>query len=142
MSFSLALSQNGDLVQRGSSLGIVYGIDKLAQDLKLWLTESFGGDMMHPELGSTLESYIGSIITPATKAEIQSEVLRVLQNYQAVQLRGIQIVPQKYSMSEILYSINDVKVVLSYDTVSVTISVSTAPPSVQVATVTATATAS
>jgi phage baseplate assembly protein W len=139
MSFSLAL-QDGDLVQRGAAFGIVYGVDKLVQDLNIWLTEGFGGDIMHPELGSILEAYIGTIISPSTRAEIQAEVLRVLQNYQAVQLRGIRTIPQKYSLSEILYSVNDVKVTLTYDTVSVVISVSTAPPQAKTATVTATAT--
>lgn len=139
MSFSLAL-KDGDLVKRGASFGIVYGVEKLVQDLNIWLTEGFGGDIMHPELGSTLESYIGTIITPSTKAQIQSEVLRVLQNYQAVQLRGIKTIPQKYSLSEILYSISDIKVTITYDTVSVTISVITAPPQAQMAIVTATAT--
>jgi phage baseplate assembly protein W len=127
MSFSLAL-QNGDLVQRGGRLGIVYGTEKLVQDLNVWLTEGYGGDQMHPEFGSILESYIGTIINPATKAEVRSEVLRVLQNYQAVQLRGIKNTPQKYSLSEILYSINDIKISITYDTVSVMISVGTAPP--------------
>ena len=139
MSFSLAI-ENGDLVQKGASFGIVYGVDKLKQDLGIWLTVSFGGDMMHPELGSMLDSWIGSIISQSTKSEVQAEVLRVLQNYQAVQLRGIKTVPQKYSMSEILYSVNDIKVILNYDTVAVTISVSTAPPQTQTATVTAVAT--
>lgn len=139
MSFSLAI-EDGDLVKRGASFGIVYGVNKLTQDLRVWLTESFGGDMMHPELGSMLESWIGGIISPSTKSEVQAEVLRVLQNYQAVQLRGIKTVPQKYSMSEILYSVNDIKVVLNYDTVAVTIAISTAPPQSQTAIVTAVAT--
>lgn len=139
MSFSLAI-EDGDLVKRGASFGIVYGVNKLTQDLRVWLTESFGGDMMHPELGSMLDSWIGGIISPSTKSEVQAEVLRVLQNYQAVQLRGIKTVPQKYSMSEILYSVNDIKVVLNYDTVAVTIAISTAPPQSQTAIVTAVAT--
>lgn len=139
MSFSLAI-EDGDLVRKGANFGIVYGVEKLAQDLRLWLTESFGGDAMHPELGSMLDAWIGGIISPSTKSEVQAEVLRVLQNYQAVQLRGIKTVPQKYSMSEILYSVNDIRVTLNYDTVAVTISVSTAPPQMQTATVTAVAT--
>jgi phage baseplate assembly protein W len=139
MSFSLAI-EDGDLVRKGASFGIVYGTDKLKQDLGLWLTESFGGDKMHPELGSMLDSWIGGIISPSAKSEVEAEVLRVLQNYQAVQLRGIKTIPQKYSMSEILYSVNDIKVVMNYDTVAVTISISTAPPQSQTATVTAVAT--
>lgn len=132
MSYSLELV-DGDLVRRGSSFGIVYGIDKLVQDLSAWLTESFGSDIMHPEMGSLLDSWIGTIITAATQADIHTEVLRVLQNYQSVQVRGIKTKPQKYSLSEILYSIDDIKVTTNYDTVSVLISASTPPPDSQVA---------
>lgn len=139
MSYSLALI-NGDLVQKGSSMGVVYGVNKLVQDLTLWLTESYGGDIMHPELGSILDSWIGTIISSSTQADVQSEVLRVLQNYQSIQIRGLKNIPQKYSLSEILYSIDDIQVNLNYDTVTVIISVSTAPPQSQVATIIATAT--
>ena len=52
-----------------------------------------------------------------------AEVLRVLQNYQAVQHRGLSENPQLYSLSELLYSIDDINVVLSYDTVLVTIKI-------------------
>lgn len=139
MSFSLAL-ENGDLVRKGSQLGIVYGIDKLVQDLNIWLTESYGGDIMHPELGSVLESFIGTLITPATEDRIRSEILRVLENYRAVQLRGIRSRPEKYSLSEILYRINGVRVNSTYDTVSAMIAVSTAPPEALEATINVSAT--
>lgn len=139
MSFSLAL-KNGDLVQQGSSFGVVYGVDKLVQDLTLWLTERYGGDIMHPEVGSVLDSWIGTIISSSTKADIHGEVLRVLQNYQHLQMIELKKFPQKFSMSEILYGIDDIQVSADYDTVSVVISVSTAPPESQIATIVATAT--
>ena len=46
MSYSLAV-RNGDLVKRGSNLDVVWGIDKLKQDLQCWVTERFGGDRFH-----------------------------------------------------------------------------------------------
>jgi phage baseplate assembly protein W len=141
MSYSLALDENGDLAVRGDTLGVVFGVDKLVQDLTIWLTEGFGGDIMHPELGSMLDAWIGSIITPATRAEVQTEVLRVLQNYQSVQVRGIRTMPQRYSLSEILYSIDGIKIDINYDTVSVIIAISTPPPESQVANVIITAAA-
>jgi|1048.fasta_scaffold95974_2 phage baseplate assembly protein W len=140
MSFSLAI-ENGDLAARGDGLGIVFGVDKLVQDLTVWLTEKFGSDIMHPEMGSMLDSWIGSVISSSTKADVQSEVLRVLQNYQNVQVRGIKTTPQRYSLSEILYSIDDIQVLVGYDTVSVVISVSTAPPQSQIANIIVTAAA-
>lgn len=141
MSYSLALDENGDLALRGDTLGVVYGVDKLIQDLTIWLTEGYGVDIMHPELGSMLDAWIGSIITQTTKAEVQSEVLRVLRNYQNVQIRGIRTTPQRYSLSEILYGINDIKIDINYDTVSVIISISTPPPESRIANVIITAAA-
>lgn len=122
MTYSLAIA-NGDLVRSGNSLAIVHGVGKLKQDLCLWVTERYGTDRFHPKMGSVLPEYIGSLITDLTRTQIQSEVLRILQNYQAIQLQGLKQTPQRYSYSELLYSIDAVNVAISYDTVSATISV-------------------
>lgn len=125
MSFSFAVL-NGDLVQQGSSLGIVYGINKLTQDMTLWVTERYGIDPMHPTMGSLLQDWIGGIINTATQSQVQSEILRVLQNYQAVQYLGLKANPQKYSLSELLQSIQAIDVSILYDTISVSITVANA----------------
>lgn len=122
MSYSLAVS-NGDLVRQGSSMAIVYGVSKLKQDLCLWVTERYGIDRFHPTMGSVLPDYIGSLITDNTRSAIQSELFRILQNYQSIQLQGLRSSPQKYSYSELLYSIDAINVAISYDTVSATVSV-------------------
>lgn len=123
MTYSLAVI-NGDLVQQGNSLGIVYGVNKLNQDLSLWVTERYGIDRFHPSMGSILPDFIGSLITDSTKTQIQGEVLRVLQNYQSVQFQGFRNNPQAYSYTELLYSINAVDVSLSFDTVYTSVKVS------------------
>lgn len=122
MSYSLTV-QDGDLIQSGSSLVITYGVNKLKQDLSLWLTERYGIDRFHPSMGSTLQEYIGGIIDGNVEAEIQSEVLRILQNYQNVQLRGMKENPQLYSLSELLYAIDDVQVMVNFDAVFVSIKI-------------------
>ncbi|ACH62136.1 hypothetical protein MYRNA_135 [Mycobacterium phage Myrna] len=119
MSFSLALA-DGDLVQKGDQLDLVFGVDKLNQDVYLWLMERYGGDRFHVTMGSILQEFIGGIVSGSTRAEVESEVLRVLQNYQAVQLRGIKENPQLYSTSELLVSIDDIQARMNYDTVNVT----------------------
>ena len=81
MSYSLAIS-NGDLVQQGSRLGLVYGVDKLRQDINCWLLERYGGDRFHVNMGSILQEFIGGIISESSRAEVQAEIFRVLQNYQ------------------------------------------------------------
>lgn len=123
MSFSLQVA-NGDLVQQGSQLSIVYGSDKLRQDMTLWLAERYGVDRFHPAYGSNLENYIGGVVGKGTQSMIYSEVMRVLTNYQKVQFQGFKGNPNLYSLAELLWSINHVNVGVTYDQVSVSVGVS------------------
>lgn len=125
MSYSLAVS-NGDLARQGGNLAVVWGIDKLKQDLQLWVAERFGGDRFHPAMGSILQDYIGTVISPRTRAEIEDEVMRVLDNYQRVQVYGFKRNPRLYSMTELLESVENISVSVNFDTVSVAVSVRTA----------------
>lgn len=125
MTYSLAVA-NGDLVQQGSSLAIVYGVNKLKQDLSLWITERYGIDRFHPTLGSILPDFIGMLITEHSRTGAKTELLRVLQNYQSVQFKGLRERPQSYSYSELLYSINTIDVVISFDTIYARVGISNA----------------
>ena len=125
MSFSLAVS-DGDLVQQGSALGIVYGIDKIKQDLQLWVTEPYGGDRFFPSMGSILQDMIGGVIDRSTLDRVTNEVYRVLDNYQRVQFAALNKNPAKFSTSELLFSIDDVSARLGYDTVTVIVKVRSA----------------
>jgi hypothetical protein len=120
VSYSLAIS-DGDLVQQGSQLGLVFGIDKLKQDVNLWMLERHKGDRFHVSHGSILQEFIGGIANNAARAEIYGEVLRVLQNYQVAQLRRFKENPELFSASELLVAVDDVTATLDYDTVTVTI---------------------
>lgn len=122
MSYSLKLV-DGDLSQKGSTLEIVTGVNKLQQDLDLWLRERYGGDRFHPNMGSTLQEYIGGVADETSRRDVQDEVLRVLQNYQDLQLRTLRERPQFLSYSEMLMSIEEVKAAVNYDTVTVSIRV-------------------
>ena len=120
MSYSLAIA-DGDLVQRGSQLGLVFGVDKLKQDVYLWLTERYGGDRFHVNMGSILQDFIGGIANETARVEIQAEIFRVLQNYQAMQLKRFKENPENLSASELLVSVDDILAGLDYDTVRVAI---------------------
>lgn len=120
MSYSLAIV-DGDLAQKGSQLSIVQGVDKLRQDIYLWIMERYGGDRFHVNMGSILQEFIGGIATESTQAEVHAEIFRVLQNYQAVQLRRFKEDPQLLSASELLVSVDDIVTKISYDTVNVAI---------------------
>jgi hypothetical protein len=122
MSYSLAIA-DGDLVQRGSRLGVVFGVDKLRQDVNCWLMERYGGDRFHVNMGSILQEFIGGIALESTRVEVQSEIFRVLQNYQAMQLRRFKENPEKLSFSEMLVSIDDIVAALDYDTIRVALKI-------------------
>lgn len=125
MSYSLAVV-DGDLVQEGSTLGIVWGIDKLKQDLALWVTERFGGDRFHPDMGSVLQDMIGGVIRASTSDQIAGELYRVLDNYQRLQVKALKENPQLLSLTEILFSIDDISVQAGYDTITATVKVHSA----------------
>lgn len=120
MSFSLAI-EDGDLLMKGSQLGIVHGVDKLKQDISIWLREPYRGDRFHSTYGSILDSFIGQVISEDTIGMVQSEVMRVLQNFQAIQYRMLRETPERLSADEVLVDIADIKTRIDYDQVVVTI---------------------
>lgn len=120
MSFSLAVA-DGDIALRGSNVGLVSGVEKLQQDVSIWLRERYGSDRFQSNYGSVLDSFIGSVIDDRTSAMVQSEVMRVLRNYQQVQRRAIDTNPQRFSADEILLQVEDIRTDIRYDSVNVTI---------------------
>lgn len=120
MSYSLAIA-DGDLVQNGSQLGVVYGLAKLKQDINCWLMERYGGDRFHVNTGSILQDFIGGVVSESTRAEVYAEVFRVIQNYQSLQVRRFRENPERMSSSELLVSVDDILATVSYDTINVVI---------------------
>jgi len=123
MTYSLAL-QGGDLVAHGSQLAIVSGTAKLRQDTELWLLVRIGSNAMHPAFGSYLESYIGGVVDTNTKAKVYNEILRTLNNYQALQYQAFSTNPSIFALTELMANIDSVNVAISYDTVNATVQVS------------------
>ena len=125
MSLSLKVV-NGDLSITAGKFDLVQGQDKLTQDLTLWLVEKYRDDRFHPTFGSILDSFIGGVINADdTIVRVQSETLRVLSNYQQIQLARFKETPNKFQPSELLQSVNGVNVSLSYDKVIVFIRITT-----------------
>lgn len=118
---------NGDLSITAGSFDLVDGSDKLTQDLSAWLTERYRDDRFHPTYGSILDGYIGGVINPEdTVVRVQSETLRVLSNYQQIQMAAFRKNPGKFQSSELLQSVDGVDVSLSYDNVIVLVRITTA----------------
>ena len=131
---------DGDLAIRGyQSCEMVDGVDKLIQDLRLWLTEQLGTDRFHPLFGSVLGDEIG--LTGGELArdivKIKGEIRRILQNYQAVQVQKLskdrwkttsEYIPGSgYSLSkdEILDKIGDIAVVVNGDVADISVKLQT-----------------
>lgn len=126
MSLSLKVV-NGDLSITAGRFDIVDGTNKLTQDLTLWLTERYRDDRFHPTYGSILDGYIGGVISAQdTIVRVQSETLRVLSNYQQIQMARFKENPSKFQPSELLRAVNGVDVSLSYDKVIVLVRITTA----------------
>lgn len=122
MSYSLAIV-DGDLAKRGSQMALVFGINKLKQDINCWLLEQYGGDRFHSNMGSVLQEFIGSVVSGSTPVEVEAEILRVLENYQATQVKRFKENPQKFSPSELLVSVDAVTVTVDYSVVRATIKI-------------------
>jgi|SRR6476646_8405571 len=131
MSQSFAL-QNGDLVvTSGRAFQTVKNRDKLAQDLRLWILQQFGSDPASPEYGSHLSEYIGSFMSQGVINQVQAEILRVLQQYQQMQLDNMQNETINYAgnttldPSEVLVSVDGLTILQAGTMLLVTVVVST-----------------
>ena len=124
MSYSFMVAEQ-DIKLKGSHVGLVYGRDKLIQDLTLWLTERYRSDRFHSNYGSILDGFIGEVMDPMTASEVEAEVYRVLQNYQMVQYRRMQDDPTSLSPEEVLVEVEDVNAKVDFDSVVVVISIVT-----------------
>jgi hypothetical protein len=142
MTWSLAL-KNGDLsLSSSNGLDVVSNEEKLVQDLRCNLLEKMGNDDMHPDFGSLLNGgtmpngtqhngYIGERDDDTTILSIQSEVTRVVNNYQERTLSRAKTDKLSYGKAtlthgEVLYDLNDVTVQKSLDKVNVMINFTSA----------------
>ena len=82
-----------------------------------WMCERYGIDRFPPGDGQLLpRTTSGRVITSHTQGHGAKRGQRVLSNYQKVQYMGLRN-PTLYSMSELLWSINAIRVTVSYDSV-------------------------
>lgn len=89
MSWSLGLTQTGDLALGGNTLAKVTNEQKLVQDLKYELLQKRGSYRYEREYGSTLdEKYIGKVPNSFNeiRLQIESEISEIIRRYQRRQL--------------------------------------------------------
>lgn len=142
MSRSFALV-NGDLaIGPGRAFQVLGGRDKLLQDLKLWILERIGSDPATPTYGSRLDggtennapvdSVIGQIVSDEVLMGIRGEVIRLIENYQAMQYEKLRaetiayLGPTTLEAGEIVDSINTIQTKAIGTTVLVQVSLNIA----------------
>jgi phage baseplate assembly protein W len=126
MSYSLRINAAGDLDVSSGVMKLVRGIEKLTQDLSLWMREPYKTDRFHVLYGSILDQYVGSIVNQLAEHEIRAEAIRVLNAYQQIQLAAMKDNPSKFDLDELLDTVESVNVKVSYDAVFVDIRFRTA----------------
>jgi phage baseplate assembly protein W len=132
MSKSLSIA-SGDLSVTGRHYDTVTGKDKLMQDLRCALIEQIGDDPATPNFGSNFETddYLGQVYTEALADQARSEVMSILQTYQANQLQKIQTEVITYngintlSAGEVIESIDSVDSTFSGDTLVIRVQLTT-----------------
>lgn len=140
MTWSLQM-QHGDLALGGAHLGVVTAEQKLVQDLSHWFVERMGTDTLHPGYGSLfdggtkpngqeVDSLIGSNEFQFTATLIESDIRRIVQEYQARQLERAKSDRLRYNKTtltggELLISLNDIQMFQDQDTLRVTLSITT-----------------
>lgn len=125
MTTSLALHR-GDLLVKSRRAQLASGVDKLKQQIFLWLLEAYGVDRFHPQYGSTLSGYVGTVNTLDNAFEIEVEVHRVLGNLQRYQKTIYEAFPSRYTPDELLDTIIEVKAIPQLDRLDLTIVFATA----------------
>lgn len=122
--------KDGDLVLGPGGFSMIDGPQKVQQDLGVSMREPFGCDRFHPRWGTVLTDFIGQPVHEGTKALVQSEVNRIIQNYVASQNL---VMSQdaaagrksRFSSGEIINSIDAVDVQQQFDRFFVRITLTT-----------------
>lgn len=123
--------ENGDLVLANGSFSTLTGPDKVSQDIEIAVLTPYGSDRFHPRYGSIFGAYIGTPSNSSTSSLIQTEMLRIIQNYMAVQLSKVKAAAQAglaspFAQGELVQSAGAINVQQQLDMFQVTASVNTA----------------
>jgi hypothetical protein len=138
--FTLAVV-DGDLSPQGGQFALVSGPSKVAQDLGLALREPFGCDPFHPLWGSVLPNMIGSPNDTSIPGLVESEIRRVVGNYQIIQQDRVQRdlvrgIPPVYGLGEVVTGTRSVQSRQNMDSIITLTTVSTEDGDVAVVTTT------
>jgi phage baseplate assembly protein W len=123
--------QNGDFVLFNGSFATVTGPQKIQQDVMVAVQTPYGSNRFHPRYGSLFSSYVGSPTSASTSSMIQTELVRIVQNYQRVQLGQLKQATlngntSPFAQNDLVSSIGSIGVTQTHDSFQVNASVNTA----------------
>jgi hypothetical protein len=146
MTWSLKL-KNGDLERNGSQLAKATNEVKMVQDLRIQFLQKMGIDDLHPDFGSLLdggvttdgivhESLIGTPDRNKAKLSIESEIYRVINDYQARQLSRAKMDKMVYGKAtltqrEVVLSVDSINISDNLDAIDVSITITTGAKTLQ-----------
>ena len=141
MSWSFQVS-NGDLTLSAGGFGIVTGEQKLAQDLRHFMLERMGTDSAHPSYGSLFDGgkrpdgtevsgVVGRHDFELASMQVQSDVRRIVTEYQAMQLARAKRERQRYNKTtftpgEVIKTLAGIRLRQVQDSLYVTLLITTA----------------
>lgn len=119
---------DGDLVIGPNGHQTVTGAQMAAQDLRCALGEPLGNDRFHPGYGSTLGDSVGKVLDDSTRFEVQTEVMRVVGNYSAIQQDRItrdvlSAARSRYTTDGVVADVGPVNVTAHDDALSVSVGI-------------------
>ena len=118
--------KNGDLVLRGGNFVTIGGSAKVEQDLAIWSLFPYGSTRFHPRFGAVFSNYIGQPTNATTQSMLRAEVVRIINNYQQVQISRINstlLAGKKppYKQTTLIKTVTSITVTQSYDSFKILI---------------------
>ena len=88
------------------------------------LAYPIGTDRFHPRYGSVFGQYIGQPVGPLTQSLLQSEINRIIKNYQTVQLNRmnqaiLQGYATVYALDDLVQAIQSISVTQNFDSFTI-----------------------
>lgn len=124
------LVADGDLVLAGGNFQTLSGPAKIQQDLGIASLTPLGSDRFHPRYGSVFASYIGQPVGPMTQSLLQSEINRIIKNYQTVQLNKmnraiLQGYATAYGLDDLIQAVQSIEITQNFDSFTISVSLVT-----------------
>lgn len=121
---------DGDLSPGPGGYAVVSGAERIQQDLGALVREALGMDRFHPGWGTIMDDFTGVIQDQESLLMIESELLRLIQNYIVMQTQQIEAddalgLKNRFDPSEIISSVGDIQIQPQEDKIVVRVSVQT-----------------